>query len=256
MEHEMKFLQQQVGVHRDVTARQLVHGISAMLLLLLSRGVSADGIVIDKVYHPYVDALEQEVELRSLLQDEQQGLVTPAQLHQLSLGTALSDAVFAELYLIGAKTRNGEFETEAWELEVKWQLSEQGEYWADYGLLFEYEDEIDADISEVTVGFLAEKELGDWSAAANLFLIREWGRDIQAEYETALAMQLRYRLRPEFEPAIEVYAGEDTRGIGPVLQGTLRTGVRRSLHWEAGLIFGVGASSPDQTWRLLFEYEF
>lgn len=229
---------------------------TAGVALLCAPGVHADGLVINKVYHPYVDALEQELELRSLTQDEQKGLVTPEQVHQLSLGTALSDAVFAELYAIGAKPRNGDLEIEAWELEVKWQLSEQGEYWADYGLLFEYENELDADISELAVGFLAEKELGNWSAAANLFLIREWGKDIEAEYESALAMQLRYRLRPEFEPAIEVYAGEDTRGIGPVLQGTLRTGIRRSLHWEAGLIFGVGSTSPDQTWRMLFEYEF
>lgn len=234
----------------------VLSGAAVLLAGLCAQSANADGLVINKVYHPYVDALEQELELRSLVQDEQRGLVTPAQVHQLSLGTALSDEVFAELYVIGARSRSGDLDTEAWELEVKWQLSEQGEYWADYGLLFEYEDELNADIREFAVGFLAEKEMGNWSAAANLFLIREWGSDIEAEYESAVAMQLRYRLRPEFEPAIEVYAGEDTRGIGPVLQGTLRTGIRRSLHWEAGLIFGVGSTSPDQTWRMLFEYEF
>jgi hypothetical protein len=227
-----------------------------LLLCLAAPWVLADGLVIDKVYHPYVDALETELELRALFQDEQPGRNTPAQIYQMSLGKAFSDAVFAEVYLHGAKDRTGDFSTDAWEVEVKWQLSEQGEYWADYGLLFEYEDESRLDAHEFTMGFLAEKEIGSWSTAANLFLIREWGQDIEAEFETAFALQTRYRLRPGFEPGIEVYAGQDTRGIGPVLQGTLRTGVRRSLHWEAGLVFGLGKQSPDQTWRFLLEYEF
>lgn len=224
--------------------------------LLLAQHALADGLVIDKVYHPYVDALESELELRMLFQDPQPGRQTPAQLHQLSLGRALSDAVFAEVYIVGAKDRQGNLDAEAWEVEVKWQLSEQGEYWADYGLLFEYEQERERDVQEFTLGLLAEKELGNWSAAGNLLLIREWGSAIEAEFETALAVQLRQRRSQGFEPGVEFYAGQDTRGVGPVLQGSWRTGVRRSVHWEAGLIFGLDSRSPDQTWRVLFEYEF
>lgn len=224
--------------------------------VLLAQAALADGLVIDKVYHPYVDALESELELRMLFQDRQPGRETPAQVHQLSLGRALSDNVFAEVYIVGAKDRQGNLDAEAWELEVKWQLSEQGEYWADYGLLFEYENERARDVQEFTLGLLAEKELGSWSATGNLLLIREWGSAIESEFETALALQLRQRLRQSFEPGVEFYAGQDTRGFGPVLQGSWRTGVRRSVHWEAGLIFGLDKRSPDQTWRFLFEYEF
>jgi len=244
------------AAHQAGIRHRRVSGRIGLLALFGVQGALADGLVIDKVYHPYVDALETELEVRALVQDEQSGRITPAQIYQMSLGTALSDAVFGEVYVHGAKDRNGEFRADAWEVELKWQLSEQGEYWADYGLLFEYEDERSLDAREFTVGFLAEKELGNWSTAANLFVIREWGDDIRAEFETALAMQARYRMRESFEPALEFYAGQDTRGLGPVLQGTLRTGLRRSLHWEAGLIFGLDTTSPDQTWRFLFEYEF
>ena len=223
---------------------------------LAAQAAQADGLVIDKVYHPYVDALETELEFRALAQDSQPGQDNPAQVYQMSLGSALSDAVFAEVYVHAAKDRTGGLHADAWEVEVKWQLSEQGEYWADYGILFEYEDERRLDAREFTVGFLAEKEHGNWSTAANFMVIREWGDDITAEFETAVAMQTRYRLRETLEPALELYAGEDTRGLGPVLQGTWRTGVRRNLHWEAGLIFGLDSKSPDQTWRFLFEYEF
>lgn len=236
--------------------RKPIVAVTSWCLLLGVQQVCADGLVIDKVYHPYVDALESELEFRSIFQDPQPDFDNNAQIHQLSFGRALSDSVFAEFYLIGGKDRAKGFQMEAWEVELKWQLSEPGEYWADFGVLFEFEDETRADIQEFTLGLLAEKELGSWSTTANLFLISEWGDDIRNEVETALAFQARYRLRPEFEPALELYAGQDSRGIGPVLQGTFNTGVRKSLHWEAGLLFGVGTKSPNQTWRFLLEYEF
>lgn len=229
------------------------------VVLISSQFVSeaaADGLVVDKVYHPYVDALEKELELRSVFQDKQPGLTNKAQLHQFAIGTSLSDKLFTEVYLVGGKDRARGFETEAWEVELKWQLTEQGEYAADWGMIFEYEDEVRADIQEISVGILAEKEFGNWSGTANFLLIREWGDDITSEYETALATQLRYRYNQLFEPAIEFYAGQDTRAVGPVIQGTFSTGIRKSLHWEAGVIFGLDDKSADTTWRFLLEYEF
>lgn len=216
----------------------------------------ADGLVVDKVYHPYVDALATELEWRSIFQDPQSGLNNPAQVHQASLGHSLGTRSFAELYLIGTKDRAGGFTTQALELEVKRQLTEQGEYAADWAVLVEYENQLRRDVQEFTLGLIAEREFGNWSGAANLFIINEWGDDIDNEVETAMALQARYRYRREFEPALEFYAGQETRALGPVLQGDLRLGVRKNLHWEGGVIFGLDARSADQTWRLLFEYEF
>jgi hypothetical protein len=198
--------------------------------------VQADGVVIDKIYHPYVDALESELEYRALVQDEQHGISTQAQVHQLSLGTAIGSRMFAEVYAIGEKSRTGGFDLGAWEAELKYQLTEQGEYWADWGLLVEYENERNIDVEEFSLTLLAEKEWGNWSGAANFHLINEWGDDI--------------------DPEVEFYAGQNTRGIGPVLQGTFATGVRKAVHWETGVIFGLDNDSADQTWRFLLEYEF
>lgn len=225
-------------------------------LCLLPALAQADGIVVDKVYHPYVDALETELEYRTVVQDRQPNLVTPAQIHQMSIGHALGSRVFAEVYAVGAKNRAGTFALEAWEAEVKWQLTEQGEYAADWGLLFEYEDEVEEDIREFTVGILAEKEFGRWSTTGNLMLINEWGDDINNEFETALALQARYRYSRAFEPGLEFYAGQDARGIGPVIQGVVNIGIRKNLHWEFGVIFGLGSQSPDNSLRFLVEFEF
>jgi len=224
--------------------------------LTASVAAVADGLVVDKIYHPYVDALETEIELRSVFQDEQPNLTNKAQVHQFAIGKALSDKVFAEVYMIGGKDRARGFENEAWEAEIKWQLSDQGEYSADWGVVVEYEDENTRDIQEFAVGIIAEKEFSRWSGTANFFMIREWGDDIRSEYETTLGLQARYRYSPLLEPTVEFYAGQDTRAIGPVLQGTMPLGIRKNLHWEAGVIFGLDSVSANKTWRMLLEYEF
>ena len=227
-----------------------------LLICAVPMTVHADGIAIDKIYHPYVDALEHELEYRALLPDRLATVDEPAQLHRVSLGTALASTVFAELYAVAEKPRAGGFDISAWEGEVKWQLTEQGEYSADFGLLFEYESGHNADEREFAATLLAEKEWGRWSGAANIHLISEWGEDVADEFETALGVQLRYRHSRLLEPGIEFYAAQDTLGIGPVLQGTFNTGVRRNVHWEAGLIAGLDSATPDTAWRFLLEYEF
>lgn len=216
----------------------------------------ADGAVVDKIYHPYVDALEQEIEYRLLWQDEQPGADDRTQLHRLSYGRALGERWFGEFYLIGERSENEHFSLEAYEIELKWQLSEQGEYAVDWGLLFELEKEADENIWEFSTGLLLEKEWGRWSTTANLLVTHEWGHDIEDETETALGLQLRKRWARHFEPALEFYAGEDTRALGPVLLGDLTLGIRRSLHWEIGLLFGLDQDSPDHSLRLLLEFEW
>ena len=224
--------------------------------LAASSGAFADGLIVNKVYHPYVDALEHELEYRAVEQDTDPSRRNLAQVHQLSIGKSISDRLFGEVYVIGAKNRASGFRVEALEAELKWQLTEQGEYGIDWGMLFEYEHERKIDAEELKVSLLAEKEMGQWSTTANFMLIDEWGGDVKDEIETGLALQTRYRYSPKFEPAIEFYAGQASRGIGPVVQGTITTGQRKSLHWEAGFIAGLGSRSPDQTWRFLLEYEF
>ena len=122
--------------------------------------------------------------------------------------------------------------------------------------MFEYENELDLKAQEITMGILSEREFGRWSGTANLMLIYEWGNDIKDEFESVLALQARYRMSPAFEPGIEFYSGQNARGIGPVIQGSLNTGIRKKLHWEAGVIFGTESKSPDTSYRFLLEYEF
>jgi len=208
----------------------------------------ADGGVIDKVYHPYVQPLEKEFEWRMVSADG-------VQTYRLGLGMSLSDSLFVEGYFI-AKDVDNHLKFDAYEVEVKWQLTEQGEYAIDWGLLFELEKEQHDETWEVSTSLLMEKEWGRWVGTANVGVIYEWGPEIKDELETTLATQLRYRYKRYLEPAVEFYSGENGLGIGPVLMGDIRLSGRQKVHWEVGGILGLDADTPSNTWRLLMEYEF
>lgn len=228
-----------------------------ILILITGTPVLADGSVIDKIYHPYVEPLEWELEWRMNYVDENPLTDdSGAQLHRLGFGRAVSESVFAELYLIGENSEDSNFSLEAYEFEILWQISEQGEYLLDYGLLFELEKEHDQDLWEFATALLLEREFGRYSVTTNLGVVYEWGDDIDNEVETSLAVQTRYRYSPRFEPALEAYFGQDTSGLGPVIMGTERLGVMKKLRWELGIILGMESNTPDYTVRAVLEYEF
>lgn len=226
----------------------------AFLTLALSAPTHAEGASVDKIYHPYVQPLEREFELRAVAEQGRAG--TNSQRWRLGYGQALTSSFFAELYVLGEQTGGDRSEVSAYELEGLWQLTEQGEYAADWGLLFELEKERHENLWEFSTALLAEREWGRWVGTANAHLIREWGDAVADEWETRLGLQARYRLSPLWEPAIEFHAAEDLRALGPALLGTARLGGRRKLHWEAGLFAGLDSDSPDLSVRAQLEYEF
>lgn len=231
--------------------------LSVLLAATASVTALGDGSSIDKVYHPFVEQLEWELEWRLALENENPLTAEKRrQSHRFGLGKGISEYVFVELYLIGKGSADEDMTLEAYEVEVLWQLTEQGEYSLDYGLLFELERVRGEDIWEYSTGLLLEREFGRFSATANINLIYEWGDDIKDELETELAMQARHRLSPRLEPALELYLGEETSGLGPVLTGRERLGTNKALRWEAGIIFGLDSDSGDYTVRAVLEYEF
>ena len=227
-----------------------------LFFMLSPTTLFADTNSISKVEHPYIQPQEKEISLLSLYQQDKQSSKDQVLTHKLSLGRALSDNWFAEIAVTGKDTASQSFKASSYEAEVKWQITEQGEYSADYGLLFEFEHEHDIDVEEASVTLLAEKQFGKWVGTANLSGIYEWGKTIKNEFEILLAVQARYRYKPSLEPAIEIYSGELNKGIGPVLTGTQRLAPGKNLKWEFGVILGLDEDSPDQTYRASLEYEF
>ena len=222
-------------------------------LLLLPTQAKADGIVVDKVYHPYVLPFEREFEWRLVSHQTDSGNILA---QRLGGGGAINDTMALEGYIVGERDDNGDFGLEAYELELRWQLIEQGKLWADWGALFELEKKHNEDVYEATSGFVIEKEFGKTSLTMNAFLVYEWGQDIQNEWESEFRAQYRYRYRSAFQPSIEVYVGEDFVGIGPGFIGLQRFDGQKQLKWEAGFITEISQSEKNHSFRLALEFEF
>ncbi len=211
---------------------------------------------IDRVYHPFVQPLETELEWRATLVDDGGDGFDGEQLHRFAFGRSIGERLFAEAYVNARKTEQQHFSVSGFELEALYQLTEPGEYGIDWGVLAEFERDTDRNISEFGGRLLAEKELGETSLAVNLIAEYEYGTGIDNELEFGGAAQWRWRLNEAFEPALEYYVGDGTQGLGPIVVGTQRLGIAKKLKWEFGVIFGVSNDTPERTWRAQLEFEF
>lgn len=228
-------------------------GISLSLIFSLMTSALADGVVVDKVYHPYVLPNEQEIEWRLFSHRESKN----NQLAQrFAYGRSISNNAMLEFYFVGEQDSDDNFRLTSYEVEVRWMLTEQGEFWADWGVLFEIEQEHQQKNWEITTGVLFEKEFGRTSLTLNAFLIHEWGQSIESEFETEFRMKYRYRYLEQVQPAIELYSGENYIGIGPALQGLQRFDGQKQLKWEFGFITGLNRRSKGHVLRVALEYEF
>jgi len=211
---------------------------------------------IDKIYHPYVLPLETEIEYRTIFQTDENSAEDGISRHQFSVGRSITDNVYMEGYLVGKETPQDKFRLEGYELETKIQLTEQGQYWADWGLLLELARERSESANEFATVLLTEKEFGNWVGTLNFGAEYEWGSDIENEIDFQAAAQFRYRFSERFEPAVEWYEDEFTSALGPILQGLERLTGNKKVHWEIGALFPLNNTTPDTTFRFLLEFEF
>ncbi|MDP5032611.1 MAG: hypothetical protein NWQ54_24350 [Paraglaciecola sp.] len=215
--------------------------------------VWADGNPVDKVYHPLVIANERKFEWRftSRQTDDKNVLA-----QRFAYGQAVSEYLIIEAYISGQRDESDDYGLQGIELEARYMLTDQGQYWADWGLLFEFEKQHDDNNFEFTTGVLFEKEFVRTSLTLNALLIYEWGENVPNEFETEFRLQYRYRFMPEVQPAIEIYTGEDFVGIGPAFMGVHRYSGIKQLKWELAAIAGFNGNSKDRTLRFAIEYEF
>ncbi|GEA01358.1 hypothetical protein KUL17_02550 [Alteromonas sp. KUL17] len=223
------------------------------LCAVFSSNGYADNFTVDKVYHPYVLPFEREFEWRLTSRQNDDGNVL---MQRFSFGHALSEFMILETYLVGARDENEDFGLESYEVELRWMMTEQGRYWADWATLFELEKQHNSDDWEVKAGILTEKEFGQFSLTTNVSLVYEWGQTVENEWESEFKAKYRYRWIPEVQPGLEVYVAEDFIGVGPAFMGIKRFDRQKQLKWELGFIAGLNGDSKDHTLRMSLEYEF
>ena len=242
----------------DVWCRRI--GCMAMCSTFMSSGARADNPLnhngVSSVNDPYVQVLEREIEVHTVFQNDRRASEDNILRQRVSYGFSLNDRVFLEAYLIGTRLPNQSFELEGYELETKIQLTEQGQYSTDWGVIVEYERQLSESIAELASILVASKQWGNWVATVNVGLEYEFGSNIRDEIDRFAFAQWRYRYKEAFEPGVELYADEFTRGFGPVLTGVIRGKGKNKWHWEAGFIVPLNGTTPDQTFRFQLEWEF
>ena len=245
------------------------------LLLLLamtaSLGVKADGISVNRIENPYVQPLEHEIAYQLLDLNYDNNRVG-SQIHQFEYGHALNDRWLLEFEVLGQDQQgqqNQGIRVQAYEVAAKYQLTEQGEFSSDWGLQFEVEKLHDKDSWGVGVTLIGLREFGRFVATVNLGVEAEFGRDIEDEIESSLGAQLKYRVSPKFEPAVEIFRNQAGTFIGPSALGQVRFSGNRKLFWDLGWLFGINNESsedgfagpiidsvPERVVKLSLEYEF
>lgn len=227
--------------------------VIASSVVALSGAASAG---VDKVYSPYVEMGELELETRGIYVQDDDDAVDGTQKIKLGLGYGLNQRVFLEGYLIVEDEPGESAEVEAVEVEAKFQLSEAGEHWLDYGMLVELEKELEEEVWELKTGPLLSKDFGSFTTTLNLFAEYKFGADVDGhEIETLGSGELRYRWKPELQLAAQLYADEDTVAAGPVLFGETHL-AKAKVAWDLGVMFALNDETPDSILRWQMEFEF
>jgi len=227
--------------------------LSILFTLVCSLPVFADNQLIDKVYHPYVLANEREFEIRTFSRSDNNANELS---RRIGYGFSLNEHIAVEAYVIGDRDINGNFGFRSYEGEMRWMLTEQGQYFVDAGFLFELERDNTNGVWASTSGLLLEKEFGKTSLTGNFFLLYNSDKFVEHTFSTQVRMQYRYRLIPEIQPAVELYRSDDFVGLGPAFLGEKKFSPYQRLKWEAALIVGFNGDRRDHTFRFSLEYEF
>ncbi|MEQ1752544.1 MAG: FTR1 family protein [Micropepsaceae bacterium] len=224
-----------------------------------------------KVYTPYVDYHELEIEYRPSVTIDGDATKDNGQTQLLGIGYGVNQWWFTEVYAEWEREPGAGESTsfESFEWENRFQLTNPGENWADAGLLVEFErTDSGSSPDKLEVGLLLAKDFGKFGAAWNLVVEREVGTNASDDIALAQAFQLKYRADPAFEPGIEFYNefgaiddmpdfDQQEHFVGPVAEGKfLLDDKGTKLKYNVCYLFGLTDGAPDGVAKAVIELEF
>ena len=226
-------------------------------LLAAARGARADDFI---VYSPHVIGSQSEIELRGYrYADSRSDLGGSAA--ELSIAHAVNDWWKPEVYVAEfEKTPDDRGRFKGFEFENTFQLTPPGKYLADFGFLASYEHNIAAGLLDaIEFGPLLEQTAGRFAHRLNLIWEKEIGRGADGHYALRYSYAGTYAVSQALRPGLEVYArpGDHAYQAGPIITGERHlAGTTGSLEYRIGVVAGINAAAPRQTWLAQLEYEF
>jgi hypothetical protein len=224
-----------------------------------------------KVYSPLIETGVVEIEYRGAYTFDSDAAKDGAESQKTSLGYGVTDWWFVEAYGEWARDPGGTTHFDGTEWESIFQLTEPGEFWANLGLLAAYErvQNRKTDSDEFEIGPLIERDFGATTTDVNLMLTRQIGPFIsQRGVGFSYAWETRWRLLPQFQPAVEAFGDVGSIGyvervsaqqhlLGPAVTGRFTLGpIPGNIQYDVGYLFGLTSASPKGAVKLVVEYEF
>lgn len=222
-----------------------------------------------KVYSPVIESGVTEIEYRGFRDFDRRDEVNHSQTHKLGIGRGFTESWASEVYVEFEKEGDEALKVEAYEWENRFQLAPQGKYWADIGLLVEYEHPAKSgNPGKLTFAPLIEKELSTRLIGTfNLRFSHETGSNATSGMEFSYAARLKYNLAPRFEPAIEFFGepgrihhfpatSEQSHWAGPAFYGKVKLEHGHALVYSAALLFATTGAASDKRAVARLEYEF
>jgi hypothetical protein len=254
----------------EMTMRRLLACSVFSLVSLLTRHAHADF----KMHYPIVDYRDAELEHNGATSFDNRAGKNSDQSYTIELGYGVTPWWGPEIEFDMAAAPGGNWKYAATTFENTFQLTEQGEYWADLGFFAEYgHAAARTDADTVTFGPLVQKEWNDALGSGldtlhtlNLFVSKQVGRNRNDANSYAASWQSRLRLNPWFQPGFEYYGDFNnvqarntvtgpTHRAGPVVTGLVNFYRYGKIKYEAGYLFGLNDATERDTIRWRLEYE-
>lgn len=231
--------------------------LAAAASLAVAGRARADDFI---VYSPHVIATQSEIELRGFNVADGRGEYDGERAAELSVAHAFNGWWKSELYLAEYEREPGAGgKLVGYEFENTFQLTEPGQYWADFGLLASYGHPKGGGPGEFEFGPLIEKTVGRFDHRINLIWEREVGGGASHKTEFRYSYAGTYAVTSAFRPGIEAYGRPDDHAYqaGPILAGEWHVpNSRGNVEYRFGVLLGINAAAPRRTWVAQLEYEF
>ncbi|MBI3419283.1 MAG: hypothetical protein HY053_04030 [Proteobacteria bacterium] len=225
---------------------------------------------VDKLYSPYVEQGEWELEYFGSRSVDAQGGKDDAQKQQFSMGYGVTEHWRTEVYAKYEKEPQKNLAFDAYEWENIFQLTEQGEYWLDAGASLAYEWTPQSHRADtVEARLLLAKDFDETSHLLNIILEKDVGSGPKADLEGALIWSSRYDYNSFFQPGFEINSDfgelkharhfkDQEHYIGPAAYGKIPLkmfGQFDALKYRVGYLFGVSDAANQGQAIAQLEYE-
>ncbi len=213
------------------------------------------------VYSPHVLATQSELEIRGYQYTDSRADFHGGNAAEFSVSHSFTDWWKPEIYVARYQTDPGTTgRLLGYEFENTFQITQPGERWADFGFLAAYEHQTVAGMADVVeFGPLFEKSVGPATHRVNIIWEKEVGAGAGTKIVSRYSYSGSYAVTSAFRPGLEAYARPDDHAYqaGPIVAGEWHIpGTKAGFEYRAGVVFGINAAAPRQTWLAQLEYEF